>query len=512
MWVFIGLAIFYLIGFNGLHRIGSDSSYYLALGQNIASGQGYTYHGAPDTVAMPLLPSLLSLCLKASPIHGVSIMLGLILAGGLATLALAYRLLCVYVSTTTAVLALLLFGTNHRIHEAHFRLLTDAPYLLGVLATLLGYAWLTRGNGDREDDPGLAPRRWATQGFAWSLFAAGLAVATTSRIVMLGLFMAVFAACAWHSIKSPRQLKHYFIAAISCAVLTAFYLLDPRQTPQGYTQSRTYEAGLWRYASDLGQTLHRSITQFLPDLLDPAATESIFGFDATLPVAVAFALLALTLGLVGCWKRPLWMIFFLANLGMMLVFSAIPRYFIPVALFIHLGIAVVVVRLAGQTGPKHWKASMTAVGLLCVTLIPNLIESTDLIIQQRRPGFYQHYKGGRYADLSGTAQALQTHVPPEAAVLIDNAEMLTYYAQRDVFSADELVKRRTHRQALDHLDQEYTQVYVLYPTSPAVEHLLDKPDVIVGPATATIPHWNSQTPPLSLHPVIFLSPESPGPP
>jgi len=499
-WFFAAIGLLYVAGYNGQDRIGDDSSYYLAVGQSIAQGEGYTCHGEPETIAMPLVPYLLGLCLKVSPTHGVSLALGVLLAGGLVSLVLAYQLFLLYVPRVTAVLALIFFAANNQVYGVHYRLLTEAPYLLGVVATFLGYAHLTRGSLAVGSTPTQAPR--LHPGLAWVLFLLGLAVATTSRIVMLALFFAIGVACVWRVVRAPRQATHYLVAAGSWAVFIAFYLLDPRKSAVGYTQTRTYEAGLWRYATELGDTLHRSMTVFLPDLVDPTIVEGTFGFDPALPAALVLSALALVFVWVGCGKRPLWWAFVAANFGMMLVFGSVPRYIIPIAFIVHLGGAVLVMRLAYcKTRHHHWTSALGAV-LILLSGLMNTITSIGFLIDQRSPDFYQVYKDGKFANLPQTVEALEQQLPEGAIVVAPKGRMLTFYSQHEVFTANEVVKTLGGEAALARL-RERGELFVLLPGEEMMGELLARPGVGVGPEIATIPHWDIEEPPLSLHRLTY---------
>lgn len=500
VWVFLAIGLFYLIGFNGQNRIGDDSSYYLAVGQSIAQGEGYTCNGEPETIAMPLVPYLLGLCLKISPTHGVAIALAVLLVGGLAALAMAYQLFLLYVPRVTAVLALILFATNNQVYGVHYRLLTDAPYLLGVVAAFLGYAHLTRASV--ADQPPSTSRYRLHPAAAWVLFLAGMAVATTSRIVMLALFFAVGVACVWRVVKAPREATHYLVAAGALAVFIAFYLLDPRKSAKGYTQTRTYEAGLWRYATEMGDTLHRSITVFLPDLMDPTIVEGTFGFDPALPAALALSALALVFVWVGCGKRPLWLAFVVANFGMMLVFGSVPRYIIPFAFIVHLGGAVLVTRLAYSSTPHHHWASALGAVLILLSGPTNTITSVGFLIDQRSPDFYQAYKDGKFANLAQTVEALEQQLPEGAIVVAPKGRMLTFYSRHEVFTANEVVKTLGGGAALTRL-RERGELYVLLPGDEMMDELLARPGVGVGPEVAAIPHWDTEEPPLSLHRLTY---------
>src|SRR5687768_2078575 len=54
--LFILMGLLYLAGFNGQWRPEPDSGLYLTIGRNLASGEGYTYHGHSHRLVFPGLP------------------------------------------------------------------------------------------------------------------------------------------------------------------------------------------------------------------------------------------------------------------------------------------------------------------------------------------------------------------------------------------------------------------------------------------------------------------------
>src|SRR5687768_7006933 len=59
-WLFAGVALLYLAGFNGQWRVSPDSALYASLGRNLAEGRGYTYQGEHHKWVEPALPYLIA--------------------------------------------------------------------------------------------------------------------------------------------------------------------------------------------------------------------------------------------------------------------------------------------------------------------------------------------------------------------------------------------------------------------------------------------------------------------
>src|SRR5687767_10685586 len=52
-WIFAGLALLYVAGFNAQWRLEPDSALYLTIGRNLAERKGYTFHGKSHRLAYP---------------------------------------------------------------------------------------------------------------------------------------------------------------------------------------------------------------------------------------------------------------------------------------------------------------------------------------------------------------------------------------------------------------------------------------------------------------------------
>src|SRR5437764_8307580 len=58
--LWITLAVFYLLAFNGTWRVGRDSALYRGLGHSLASGKGYTFGEFSSRQIYPGFPVLLA--------------------------------------------------------------------------------------------------------------------------------------------------------------------------------------------------------------------------------------------------------------------------------------------------------------------------------------------------------------------------------------------------------------------------------------------------------------------
>src|SRR5207249_1584403 len=178
------LLVLYALGFNGQWRMEPDSALYLTIGRNLAEGRGYTYHGEHHHLAYPGLPWLFAASFK---LFGAGTLLPahvVVLLCGLLTLALTYRLFYLHSGRSTAVLLMLAPGLSRTFYRYCFELLSDVPFLMGVMAFLVGYEAVFFRRYDRDVREGLPDPRGRPGWVDWLLLVGGLAVAMIMRPTM----------------------------------------------------------------------------------------------------------------------------------------------------------------------------------------------------------------------------------------------------------------------------------------------------------------------------------------
>ena len=498
--LFAGVVVLYLVAFNGQLRVTDDSAWYVTVGTNLAEGRGYTYHGEGDTVSFPTVPLMVAAGRAVSAEHGMLVTHALLMAMGLLTIAAAYRLFLLHAERGVAVFAAVVFACLHTMHEHAVRLLTDGPFVLGVVVTLWGYGLVMRGRDTKDaDHPTLGPPSPAQRsansrghGWGWALLAVGLSLAVVSRVMMMALVLALVIVCGWRVLRGPGRARHLGIALLTVAVVGAFYLLDPRKTEVGYTQTRTYEAGLVRYATDLGPVLHQSLTRFVPMLFTEAGVNGVFAVEFDPFTSTALSLAALGLGVIGVWGRPLWAWFFVINLAVMLVFTPNGRYFLPLLPLIAFG----AVRLVVWLGTRRHPVPRHALPGLCMVLLllPNMIKNIDLIIEQRRSPTLEHYKDGRYVGVRALGQTIAAELPADVLVLADHAAPLTMYSgDRLIFGGLEVRKRRTLEDVRAYL-ATYPSVYVVQPMTADLAELVDELQITLVESGLSVPRLDAEQP------------------
>ena len=141
------VALLLLISFNGKWQIGPDSAAYRALGHKLATTGHYFFRetvlGVEDyanqqATRYPGLPILLA---GLEKVFGPGDLPPLIMMNAMVALllVLTYRLMLYRVPRWVAVSVVVGMGTNARFLQYSNEILTDIPFLLGLVITMLGY-------------------------------------------------------------------------------------------------------------------------------------------------------------------------------------------------------------------------------------------------------------------------------------------------------------------------------------------------------------------------------------
>ena len=167
--LFLALFGMYALGFNGQWRVERDSALYLTLARNLSQGLGYSYRGIPHHLAYPGLPLLFAGVFRLLHTQSVVPLLVLMMLLAWAGLGLSYRLFLLHSGRPTAVMVTLGLGMTRLFYRYSFELLSDMPFLVAVLAFLVGFESIFFA---RRRDPRHEPR-W----FDWVFLIGGLGMA-----------------------------------------------------------------------------------------------------------------------------------------------------------------------------------------------------------------------------------------------------------------------------------------------------------------------------------------------
>ncbi len=476
------LLVLYALGFSNQWRVDPDSALYLSVGRNVALGHGYTYHGKTHHLAYPGLPCLFA---GAFRMFGTNSLLPhhlLMLLIGFAALALTFRLFHFHADRRTATIVTLLVGASLTFFRYSFELLSDMPFLLAVLAFLVGYDSIIapRSPTEAQEDstPGPADPthdRARTRWFDWLLLMGGLAVAVTTRPAMWALLIAVVGAVVWMAVRGPIRwgLVSILVAVVAAAI--AFYKLDPRHTStQGIGG---YEQALLDLASNNFHTLlHKAIAVNLPKIFEPTAAEAFFGLDLGFGVNTLASIAVLFLVFTLFRERVLWGLLVVVTLLMMVAVEIHVRYLLAVLpLLVYAGWQAIV-RLDHRL-PAPWGRRAFA-ALLLLFVILNVIKIGGFIMDQRRVPFLDSYKEGKLAAAPEVAEMIRRKTPDVAWVLVarKSGRILSYLSGKYCLEPTDATR----------LDPDKQAVYVLQPLDETSSKWMVDERIALGPEVGSV--------------------------
>jgi len=430
--LFAGLLLLYVLGFNGQWRVERDSALYLTLGRNLAEGRGYTYQGEPHHLAMFGVPLMFAGVFKAFGADRLWLALVLMLLIGFAALALTYRLFLLHSGRPTAVLMTVGLGATRLFYRYCFELLSDMPFLLGVMAFLAGYEAVVGGQED-----GRTPRR--PRWFDWALLVGGLVDVMITRPTRWVLVLAIIAAAAWKTIRLRRgKLPGARHVAVTVAVLltaVVFLRVDLRRDRAAMPE---YEDDLLRTTSThFGGMVRQAVTENIPQLCESTLAKALFGCPIGPGLNTLAAILVVGLGVWLLRRRVLWGLWVLGTIAMLLVFKPLDRYMLQVLPLLVFAWWSCLRLLHGRL-PARW-ADLVFLGLLAGGVGTNLARLGEIVVEQRRTPFLAHYHEGRYASLPDIGQLLREKTRPTDEILVGSKEgrVIAYVSRRNTFKPND---------------------------------------------------------------------------
>jgi hypothetical protein len=473
------LLVIYLLGFSAQWRIEPDSALYLTVGRNLAEGHGYTYHGRPHHLAYPGLPLLFSGVFRLFGSRTLVPSLVIMLLIGAAALALTYRLFLLHSGRPTAVLITFGLGISRLFYRYCFELLSDMPFLLGVMAFLAGFEAIFHRQHRRGDSQGAAvrPARW----FDWALLIGGLCIAVAMRPSMWALLLATLLALAWSSLRGGIRWKQAIplgLAVLAAGIL--FWKLDPRRS--GHAAMGDYEDALVEFAiGHVGRLLHNLFFTNLPKLFQATLSQTLFGARLGPGLSDLAGAAVVLVCATMLRDRPLWFLWVAMTFVMMLVaIEPLDRYFLealPLMVFAWwrgirwLNLRLPQMRFGSRRVSRRW-ADWIFAGLFVLGGTTNLMRVGSFIVEQRRPHFLDSYKEGRYASSNQVAKLLHDRVQAGGWVLATPkfARILTFLSHRNVAGPREQVD----------LDPGGEPVFILQPVDDLVRQRMDELQIRIG--------------------------------
>ncbi len=419
-WVILAIALLYLAAFNGQWRVGLDSAIYRGVGDSLAAGHGYTFGGVRQDQVYPGLPLLLA---GLKTLFGPSVVPALIAMMAISALTLfaIYRLLRLHFPDWMAMTVVVGVALNGQFLQQSQEVMTDTPFLLGVVLTLWGIGRLAAG----------APKVWKSA----ALLAGGLALAAAMRPTVWVLAGGMGLVSVGWILAGSRRAKVAGAVALGTLLLVAVIgtALDPRTagfSPLGGGYERTALGNLASVSTVAAREARSAFGQNLTSLF--------FGEPMT-SVAYAFSALLLVGAVLLLRRRPLWGAFTLLTVLTTLLFSSVPRYYLMALPLLWTGWLLLLCAVARRV-PAGASGGVLDVGILLVLLL-NTGRVYQFLAEQHARDFLATYKKGSCLRLIAAADLIRATVPPGGHVLGPYGSILTYYSGRPVFGDPVLLRR-----------------------------------------------------------------------
>jgi hypothetical protein len=411
-WLLASLVPILLLSFNGQWRIEPDSALYIAIGRNLATGQGYTYHGMPHHLAFPGLPLLLAGLFKIFGTKTLVPALVVMPMIGVGVLLLTYRLFLLHADRPTAVMVTFGLGITRLFYRYCFEALTDLPFLLGVMAFLVGYEAI------------FAPRRAesAVRGrwYDWMLLVGGLGVAVVMRPAMWALLVAVIGAVAWSIVRGGARWKDIGICfGIVAAAGVIFYIFDPREHGISNLMGGYEEDFFHEKLTHLG-ALARHVVENIVQVFSYSAAQTMFGTPLAPKLWGPDELVGIVLFALSIWllrRRVVWGLWVILSYSMMLVvIRPLDRYFLSVLPLLVYAWWQFLVWLNNRYSPRVGNALFLSLFLLGGGA--NLGRIGAFVVEQHRTPFLSYYHEGEYDSIYKVCNLLKNRTQPNDWIVV----------------------------------------------------------------------------------------------
>ncbi len=454
---FLIVAALFITAFNGQWRIGRDSAAYRGIARNLVRSHQYVFRPKAQQIyrnedkqdiVYPGVPLLLA---GVQMIFGEGALPPLLLMYALAliTLVLVYRLCALYFPPWVGVAVVCGLGVNRIFLEHSNELLSDLPFLLGVVLSLYGFEKLRRA-GDVGQRIG-----------ALAMIVPGLGLSAVMRPTFWILALAWVAACVWGLIFGDRlagtTTRSRAPYAIALATLLSLALLGVAMDPRtrGFDPlSGGYERRVTSQLGDFKALLAGVWRQHLPKTMEehlPAAVFAMALKNKTIAlrcVVWAYSLMVIGSGLWLFRISRLWGFLVLFSFATLIVLGDNPRYYLMIMPLLLGGWAMFCWEVARR---MNWFPLLPALAMLWglgIIGIPNFIRSLDLVREQRGLDHSLHYQSfanvyedGNHAPIIRMARLIHDNARPDQRVLGPEPTILTYLSDRQVHGLGPILPR-----------------------------------------------------------------------
>ncbi len=484
-WALLAIvAVMYLAAFNGQWRPGPDSAEHLLIADRLLRGLGFTH---PTGWEYQLTPGLTYLIAAVGyPFCGVQPFVNqvvmLLIAWG--TLAMAFVLLREAFDRPTAVLLTAMLGLTETFFRLSTDLLTDMPFCLGLLMMLVGWLRLRRTGEPRDSK--------AREAGHWALLIGGVVLMTLFRNVVITVLAGMVGHVLWRMWRGPRQSRSVVAGAVAIAAWCAARLAQPITATTGqwaHDESRVID----RLLFDLPHTFGRLLSENLPRLATENTAEALLGVDfgPVISMLVAVAVIAVWWRLMR--TNALWGWVVAAFFAQWLLFLPGDRYFLPVLLPLLVGWWQ-----SARWLEQRWRGGWVRIavaGMLVLWIVPNLVRVADVVHDQRRRPFLEHFDGGRFVALKELGKVIAEHVGEDDLVIGMEGQVLSWYSHRAVMDPKQLrMTAGLDKWQLSEVLRHYPRLFMIEPYNTGPNQVMQRLPVDCGPAIASVSRGEMRAP------------------
>lgn len=514
------MVLIFIAAFNGQWRVGRDSATFRQIARNLVRSRQYVFLPRGQTprtarrvvkqeIVYPGMPLLLAGIERVFGEGDFAPQLVMYLLAA-ATIIAIYLALRMSFEPWIAITATVLLALS-RVFLAHANeLLSDVPFLLGLMLSLLGYEKLRRAHNGKS---------WT---IAVVIAVVGLLFAASMRPTFWVLALAWIVACILGVIlpeSSPtgRRRSPYLVAlGLLIALAALFILLDPRTGGRGI-MAGGYEQKVSERVHHLGQFVADAIDHQSKTLEEHIPT-AFFAFAVkqnSPPVAkvliVIYSLMVILAGIALFRTSRLWGLLVAGAYVSLSALGDNPRYYLMILPLLLAGWCVFCGKVAIWLGPNRPKSvagrsnvwhtlfdwapqaeALPALSMLWglgIVLVPNFVRDLDLIREQRGfdarfhyRGFVEAYEDGKMAALVRAGEMIKRSAPRGSRILGPEPTILTYLSDHAVYDLDRMTGRwgRQWRQGLYALQVDLAvfpagKASALYGThDPIIVYLFDR--------------------------------------